>query len=278
MIARAGNLLAIAFIHAGAAIALVRGGTAELYALAAALFVLRMFVITAGYHRYFAHKSFHTSRAMQLVLALLGITCVQKGPIWWAAVHRAHHAHADEDGDPHSPVHQGFWGAHLAWWMGREHEDIRAKLVPDLLAVPELRVIDRFHALGSVALVGLLALGGGLDGVLFGYCLSTVVLHHVVFSINSVTHLWGARGYETRDHSRNVPWLGLLGLGEGWHNNHHAVPGSARFGHEPWQIDLGWLGLRALAAVGLVWNLKGLPAHHGARAGARRVASLGTDP
>jgi stearoyl-CoA desaturase (delta-9 desaturase) len=255
---RAANMLGILLIHIGAVVAIARGGSLRMFALAAALFAVRMIGITVCYHRCLAHRAFDTSRVMRCLFALLGTTCVQKGPIWWVSMHRAHHKNADRPDDPHSPHNHGggFWTAHLLWWMRPDHEAVRAELVRDLLKYPELRFLDRWHFLGSLVPIFALAATLGWDGVLFGYALSTVLLHHVVFSINSVTHLWGSRPYATHDESRNVALLGILGLGEGWHNNHHAFPRCARFGHRVWQLDVGWLVIRALAALGLVWNVR----------------------
>ena len=236
------------------------------------LFALRMFAVTAFYHRYFSHRAFRTSRATQFAFALLGATAAQRGPLWWASHHRHHHAHADRLEDSHSPVVHGFLRSHVGWFLDQRNFATRLSLVPDLARYPELRWLDRFDVLMPVLLgLGLYALGHGLqawapelgtDGLqlfVWGFCVSTVLLHHATFTVNSLAHRFGIRRYATRDDSRNNFWLALLTMGEGWHNNHHHFPGSARQGFHWWEIDLSYYGLRLLAAIGLVWDLRPVP-------------------
>ncbi len=238
----------------------------------ALLFALRMFAVTAFYHRYFSHRAFRTSRATQFAFALLGATAAQRGPLWWASHHRHHHAHADRLEDSHSPVVHGFLRSHVGWFLDQRNFATRLNLVPDLARYPELRWLDRFDVLMPALLgVGLYALGHGLqawapelgtDGLqlfVWGFCVSTVLLHHATFTVNSLAHRFGSRRYATRDDSRNNFWLALLTMGEGWHNNHHHFPGSARQGFHWWEIDLSYYGLRLLAAIGLVWDLRPVP-------------------
>ena len=240
--------------------------------VAALLFALRMFAITGFYHRYFSHRAFRTSRAMQLLFALLGASAVQRGPLWWAAHHRRHHRHSDEAPDAHSPELDGFWWSHVGWLLARENYRTRLEEVRDLARFPELRFLDRFDALVPLASIAAsYALGAalarfapdlGTDGpqmLVWGFVVSTVALYHGTFAINSIAHRFGTRPYATRDQSRNNALLALLTLGEGWHNNHHRYPGAARQGFRWWELDLSWLGLRALAALGLVWDLKPVP-------------------
>jgi stearoyl-CoA desaturase (delta-9 desaturase) len=249
------------------------GVSATALAVAAALYVLRMFAITAFYHRYFSHRAFKTSRPMQFLFALLGASAAQRGPLWWASQHRHHHLHADDEHDAHSPRHRGLLWAHVIWFLTRANFRTRKELVPDLMRYPELRFLDRFDALVPLLLAGVLfglgellathARALGTDGpqlVVWGFAVSTVVLYHATFTINSLAHRFGTRRYATRDDSRNNVWLALLTLGEGWHNNHHHYPGSARQGFYWWEIDLTYYGLRVLAALGLVWQLKLVPA------------------
>jgi stearoyl-CoA desaturase (delta-9 desaturase) len=249
------------------------GVSATALAVAAALYVLRMFAITAFYHRYFSHRAFQISRPMQFLFALLGASAAQRGPLWWASQHRHHHLHADDEHDVHSPRHRGFLWAHVIWFLTRANFRTRKELVPDLMCYPELRFLDRFDVLVPLLLAGMLfGLGEllathapalGTDGpqlVVWGFAVSTVVLYHATFTINSLAHRFGTRRYATRDDSRNNVWLALLTLGEGWHNNHHHYPGSARQGFYWWEIDLTYYGLRVLAALGLVWQLKLVPA------------------
>ncbi|WP_437490417.1 acyl-CoA desaturase [Sorangium sp. So ce1014] len=255
------NVLGIAAIHAGAVLALVRGVTWELAALAAVAYLIRLFAMMAGYHRYFSHRTFKTSRAFQFLLALVATTAAQKGPLWWASTHRVHHKYSDTDRDVHSPTRRSFWHAHMGWWMGREHEATDLSLIADFARYPELRWLDRWHALSIVAMVAALLIFGGLDVGLWGYCVSTCLLHHVIYAINSVAHVSGSRRYATTDTSRNNPLLGVLCLGEGWHNNHHHYQSSARQGFFWWEIDMTYYGLKALEKIGLVWDVRGVPEH-----------------
>ncbi|WP_425598804.1 acyl-CoA desaturase [Dyella acidiphila] len=242
-------------------------------AVAASLYALRMFALTGFYHRYFSHRAFQTSRAVQFTFALIGAACVQRGPLWWAAHHRNHHRHADTQLDPHSPTVFGFLWSHMGWFLTPRafHTDLAR--VPDLSRYPELRWLDRYDTAVPVALAVLLYLFGALlhryaptfgtsggQMLTWGFFISTVVLFHATVTINSLAHRFGSRRFDTRDDSRNNVWLALITFGEGWHNNHHFYPGSARQGFRWWEIDLTWYGLRLLAALGLVWNLKPVPA------------------
>ena len=240
-------------------------------AVAAGYYVVRMFAITAFYHRYFSHRSFATSRLMQFLFAALGSTAIQRGPIWWASHHRAHHRHSDGEGDVHSPNRDGFLWSHVGWILALENFKPRLDLVPDLVRFRELRWLDRFDVviplLSIPALyylgVGLEALGFATTGfqvLVWGFCVSTVVTYHVTFSINSVAHRIGSRPYATSDRSRNNLLLSLLTFGEGWHNNHHRYQASVRQGFRWWEIDLTYYVLRLMAALGLVWRLNPVPA------------------
>jgi stearoyl-CoA desaturase (Delta-9 desaturase) len=252
--------------------------------VAVALYVVRMFAITAFYHRYFSHRTFRTSRPLQFLFALVGASSVQRGPLWWAAHHRSHHRHADTPADPHSPRH-GFWRSHVGWFLTRAGFGTDWSRIPDLAKYPELRWLDRYDTLVPVALaVALYALGAmlqrwapglGTSGpqlLVWGFFVSTVALFHATVTINSLAHRFGSRRFDTGDDSRNNAWLALLTFGEGWHNNHHFFPGSARQGFRWWELDLTWYGLRAMAALGLVRDLKPVPAwvHVHARDGGRR--------
>ena len=228
--------------------------------VAAALYVLRLVAITGFYHRYFSHRTFRTSRAIQFVFAVLGTMAVQRGPLWWAAHHRHHHAHADEENDSHSPTQHGFWWSHVGWFMNRSNFRTRSELIQDLTRYPELRWLDRFDIVPPIALAVLLYVCGGAQLLIWGFFISTVLLHHVTFTVNSLAHRFGRRRYATSDDSRNNWWIALLPFGEGWHNNHHHFPGSVRQGFYWWEIDLTYYLLRAMAACGLVWDLKSVPA------------------
>jgi stearoyl-CoA desaturase (delta-9 desaturase) len=238
---------------------------------ALALYAVRMFAITGFYHRYFAHKAFKTSRPVQFVFAVLGAASVQRGPLWWAAHHRHHHRHADTDLDIHSPRH-GFFRSHMGWFLTRRGFGTNFDSIKDIAKYPELRLLDRFDILVPVLLAGgLFALGSWLESahpqlgtsgpqlLVWGFFVSTIVLFHVTVTINSLAHRWGTRRFDTRDDSRNNALLALLTFGEGWHNNHHHYPGSARQGFAWWELDLTYLGLRAMAALGLVHDLRPVP-------------------
>jgi stearoyl-CoA desaturase (delta-9 desaturase) len=184
---------------------------------------------------------------------------VQRGPLWWASHHRHHHAHADRQQDAHSARRHGFASSHLGWFLSPANFPTRAERVRDLSRYPELRLLDRFDVAVPVALAaGLLLID--LQMFIWGFCISTVVLYHATFTINSLAHRFGSRRYATNDDSRNNWWLALLTFGEGWHNNHHYHPRAARQGFYWWEIDLTWYGLRLLAALGLIWNLRPVPA------------------
>lgn len=247
-------------IHAGCLLVPWVGVSAGAVGVAVALYALRMFAITAFYHRYFSHQAFRTGRVVQFAFALLGASAAQRGPLWWASHHRHHHVHADEPADSHSALRHGFVWSHLGWFMARENFAVREDLVRSLARYPELRFLDRWDALVPLLLIAALWAAGGAQWVVWGFCVSTVALYHATFSINSLAHRWGSRRYATRDASRNNWWLALLTFGEGWHNNHHHYPAAARQGFFWWELDLTWWGLRALAALGLVRDLKAVPA------------------
>jgi stearoyl-CoA desaturase (Delta-9 desaturase) len=247
-------------IHAGCLGVFWVGANATAVGLATVLFAVRMFAVTAFYHRYFSHRAFRTSRAMQFLFALLGASAVQRGPLWWASHHRHHHAHADRPADAHSASQHGLAWSHAGWFLSRANFSTRHELVRDLARYPELRLLDRFDVLVPALFAAALYAAGGLEFLVWGFCVSTVALWHATFTINSLAHRFGRRRYATRDGSRNNLWLALLTFGEGWHNNHHHFPGAARQGFYWWEVDLAWYGLKLLAATGLVWDLRPVPA------------------
>lgn len=271
--------LPFALLHAGCLGVLWTGVSPVALGVAAALYAVRMFALTGFYHRYFSHRTFRTSRGMQLVFAVLGASCAQRGPLWWAAHHRHHHRHADDEQDLHSPARHGFWWSHMGWFLTQRAFATDMARVPDLRRYPELRWLDRFDVAAPLALaLGCYALGAvlqrhapglGTSGpqmLVWGFFISTLVLFHATVTINSLAHRYGKRRYDTSDDSRNNGWLALLTFGEGWHNNHHFYPGSARQGFRAREIDITWYGLRLLAAAGLIWDLKPVPAWVLARA------------
>ncbi len=239
------------------------------FIFAIALYVIRMFAITGFYHRYFSHRTFKTSRFFQFVLAILGTTAVQRGPLWWASHHRQHHVKSDEVDDAHSPVQHGFLWSHLGWFLSNKHFATRTQRVKELAKFSELRLLDRFDVVVPFILALSIYLTGnwlendypnlntnGLQLLVWGFAISTVVLYHATFTVNSLAHLWGKRRYATRDQSRNNLWIAVLTLGEGWHNNHHHYPGSARQGFYWWEIDITYYGLKLLAFCGLIWDIR----------------------
>jgi len=240
--------------------------------VALALYAVRMFAITGFYHRYFSHKAFKTSRAVQFFFALVGSSSVQRGPLWWAAHHRNHHRHSDTELDVHSPVTRSFFWSHMGWFLTKHGFRTDHTVIRDLEKFPELRWLDRYDILVPIALAtGLYLLGGWLEGahpqlgtsgpqlLIWGFFVSTIVLFHITVTINSVAHRWGRRRYATNDHSRNNWLLAVLTFGEGWHNNHHHFPGAARQGFFWWEVDVTWYVLRVLSWLGLVWDLKSVP-------------------
>ena len=243
-------------------------------AVAALTYLARMFFITAFFHRYFSHRAFRVSRIVQFVMAVLGCTAGQRGPLWWAGHHREHHVNADTARDPHSPAHRGFLFSHTLWFLTRGAFCAPTQRVRDWLRFPELRWLERFDWVPFVALAAACwGLGSWLERsapqlgtsgaqmLVSGFFISTVALYHATYTINSLAHRYGRRRYPTRDDSRNNLWLALITLGEGWHNNHHYYPASARQGFFWWEFDASWLMLRVMQAVGLVHDLRPVPAH-----------------
>ena len=245
---------------------------AALLAMLAA-YALRMFAITGFYHRYFSHKTFRTHLWMETTFAFIGASSAQRGPLWWASHHRHHHRHSDTELDLHSPRH-GFWRSHMAWFLGQDAFATDYGLIRDFADRPALRWLNRFDVVAPASLaLAMYLLGTALERwmpalgtsgpqmLVWGFVLSTVLLFHVTVSINSLAHVWGSRRYDTADDSRNNPLLAILTFGEGWHNNHHHYPNSVRQGFFWWELDLTYIGLRALQALGLAWDLKPVPRH-----------------
>jgi stearoyl-CoA desaturase (delta-9 desaturase) len=238
-----------------------------------ALYFIRMFAITGGYHRYFSHRSYKTGRVFQFVMGFVGASAAQKGPLWWAAHHRHHHRHSDKPEDLHSPIVSGLWWSHVGWVLSPKHLETDTDAVKDLAKFRELRWLNEHHHIAPVSLaVATFFLGVALNALfpslgttgfqmlVWGFFVSTVLTYHATFCINSLTHLIGSRRFKTTDDSRNSLTLALITMGEGWHNNHHRYPGSERQGFYWWEIDLTHYGLTALSWCGLVWDLRGPPA------------------
>lgn len=259
-------------MHLGAAAALLTGFSWAAAAACLATLVVRLFGITAGYHRYLSHRSYRTGRVFQFFLAFLGAAAGQNGPLWWVSHHRIHHAHADTEKDVHPPGVRGLWWAHAGWIMARRYKGYDASKVQDLREFPELRWLERYHMVAPLSLaVAVFALGAwlarahpglgtsGLQMLGWGFFISTVLLYHVTFLVNSISHTFGSRRFETDDESRNNWWVALLTLGEGWHNNHHRAPSSERQGFYWWELDPTHYMLRTLSWTGLVRDLRDPP-------------------
>lgn len=240
------------------------------------LYTITTLGITVGFHRMFTHRALQAGGVVRFLLAATGSMSGQGPVIEWCAMHREHHKHADRDGDPHSPhLHgegfsgmlRGMWHAHMGWLFSDEPADI-SRSVPDLVADPILRFVDRFfwvYMVGGWLLAGIiggLITGtwmGALTGFLWGGLIRQLALHHTTWSVNSICHIWGSRPFQSTDQSRNNALFGVLTFGEGWHNNHHAFPTSARHGLKWWQLDISWMFIYALKSVGLVWNVRLVP-------------------
>jgi stearoyl-CoA desaturase (Delta-9 desaturase) len=260
-------------LHLGCLGVLWTGASAFAVGTAVVLYFARMAAVTGIYHRYFSHKTYSTSRPMQFVLALIGGTAVQRGPLWWAYHHRHHHQHSDEAEDAHSPHVHGFWWSHIGWITSRRNFPTDYSKVRDLGRYPELVFLNRFDAIVPVAFaLAVWGLGAFLEThapglgtnrwqmLVWGFFISTTVLFHGTSCINSMAHLMGKRRYRTQDDSRNSWILAFVTLGEGWHNNHHRYQGAARNGFFWWEIDITYYLLRGLSSTRLIWGLKAVPA------------------
>ena len=260
------------FLHIGCLAVFWVGINTTVVVAALLLYLIRMFAITGFYHRYFSHRTFKTSRLGQFFFAVLGNSSMQRGPLWWAATHRHHHKHSDEEVDVHSPVHHGFAWSHIGWLTSMKNFPTAYESIPDLKKYPELVFINRFDQIVPL-LYGLTMLGIGAFlenfapslGVTIGqffvwtFFISTTVLLHGTLFINSLAHVWGKRRYKTDDDSRNSLALAIITLGEGWHNNHHRYPHSARQGFRPCEIDVTYFGLKILSWLGIIWDLRPVP-------------------
>jgi stearoyl-CoA desaturase (delta-9 desaturase) len=268
--------VAFAVVHLIPLAAIWTGATLFDWIVCGFLYVFRMFWVTGGYHRYFAHKSYKTSRWFQFVIAFMAETSAQKGILWWAAHHRHHHRYSDTPADPHSMKIYGFWYSHVGWIVGPDFKETDFKTIGDYAKYPELVWLNKHYLVAPVSLavivtaLGAIVNGGsitlmftsaGLSTLFIGFFLSTVLLYHGTFSINSIMHKFGKQRYETGEESKNSLWLALLTLGEGWHNNHHYYETASRQGFFWWEIDITWYFLKGLSALGLIWDLKGVPKH-----------------
>jgi stearoyl-CoA desaturase (delta-9 desaturase) len=242
-------------------------------ALFLGMYIVTAIGITVGYHRYFTHRSFQTNRIVQALLAIFGAMALEGPVLKWVAMHRCHHQHSDREGDPHSPhehgqgvlgVLQGLWHAHVGWVFTGDPVNLQ-RYVPDLNSDRMLLVISKLWLLWVIlglliptVLGGLITMTwtGALLGLIWGGLARIFVVHHVTWSVNSVCHIWGSRPFRSHDHSRNNFLFGVLALGEGWHNNHHAFPTSARHGLRWWEFDISYIIIKTMSWVGLAWDIK----------------------
>jgi stearoyl-CoA desaturase (delta-9 desaturase) len=262
------------FMHLACLLVIWTGVSVVAVSVCLTLYVVRMFAITAGFHRLFAHRSYKTGRIFQFLIAFAGTASYQKGPLWWSAHHRRHHLHTDTERDPHSPITRTLWESHVGWFLTRESQATDRKLISNLLKYRDLRLLDRFYSLPPFILaVSAFLLGAALERyapglgtsgwqmLVWGFFVSTVLLYHGTFTVNSLAHIFGSRRFATVDNSRNNLFVALITLGEGWHNNHHHYPSSERQGLYWWEIDVSHYTLRALSWVGVVWDLRTPPSH-----------------
>jgi stearoyl-CoA desaturase (delta-9 desaturase) len=268
------RLLPFIIIHAGCFAVIWVGFSWFALAAAVLLYFARMFAITAFYHRYFSHRTFRTSRFVQFIFAVWGNTAMQRGPLWWAAHHRHHHQHSDDHPDVHSPTLKGFLWSHIGWITSPKNFPTDYSRVKDFMKHREIVFLNRHDVLVPVLYgISLWLVGWALQtwapglgtsgGQLFvwGFFISTVALMHGTFFINSLAHVFGKRRFKTEDTSRNSLFLALLTLGEGWHNNHHRYMHSAKQGFYWWEIDISYYMLKLFSWMGLIWDLRPVPAH-----------------
>jgi len=270
-----GTSIAMVAFHVGAVAAFFFWDPGAVLVAALLYYVSLSWGIGMGYHRLLTHRGYKTPRWLEYVLTVCGMLALEGGPIFWVSTHRIHHQHSDHDGDPHTPREGTFW-AHIGWVLsGRSlhHDaDMLSRYAPDLAKDPVHVALTRWHWVPQVV-VGLLLLAlGGLPYLLWGTFFRTVFGLHATWLVNSASHLWGSRRFQTRDDSRNNWWVALLSWGEGWHNNHHAHPVSARHGLAWYELDMNYLAIRLLAMLGLAWDIK-VARLDGDRAGEARAAA-----
>ena len=246
-------------VHLACGLVFVVGASRVATAVALLTGAVQLFGITAGFHRLLAHRSFKTSRAFQFVLAFVAQTSAQRGALWWAAHHRNHHLYSDQPQDIHSPVQDGFWYSHVLWLFDTGVPATDYRNIPDLARYPELRFLNKYYLLPPILLGALVFLTLGASGLFFGFFVSTVLLWHGTFTINSLSHVFGGRRYATSDDSRNNWLLAIVTMGEGWHNNHHRFSSSTRQGFYWYEYDFTFYILKLLSWMGLVWQLRPVP-------------------
>ena len=255
-----GNSIPFFVVHALALAApFVVGISWKLVGLALLCYYARMAATTIGYHRYFSHRTFKTSRVFQFLLAFAAQTSSQKGVLWWAAHHRDHHRYSDMPGDIHSPK-QGFWRSHVTWILSRRYTGTDEAKIKDFARYPELRWLNKYHLVPPVLFAVALSVVGGMPALFWGFFVSTVLLWHGTFLVNSLNHIWGSRRYATTDTSRNNAFIALFTMGEGWHNNHHHFMSSANQGFFWWEFDPSFYLIRLFEKLGLIHDVRTPPA------------------
>jgi stearoyl-CoA desaturase (delta-9 desaturase) len=260
------------FMHLACLLAIWTGASAVAVSVCVALYIVRMFAITAGFHRLFAHRTYKTGRAVQFLMAFTGTASYQKGPLWWASHHRRHHLYTDTERDLHSPIAYTLWRSHVGWFLLRDSQTTDFKLVSNLVKFRDMRWLDRYYHVPPIILAASMFLLGSLleryapglgttgwQMLVWGFFISTVILYHGTFTVNSLAHVFGSRRFDTQDGSRNNWFVALITLGEGWHNNHHHYPSSERQGFYWWEVDMSHYALRALSWLGVVWELRAPP-------------------
>ncbi len=261
-----------ALIHLGCLLVIWVGFSWVALLMAFTLFLIRGVSISAFYHRYFSHRAFKTSRVCQFIFAVMGAMAMQKGPLWWVSYHRNHHEYPDQAQDVHSPVVHGFFWSHIGWILSNKNFFYDHNKVKDLMRFPELILVERFYFFIPLVLALALYLFGlalqhsfpslgtsGWQMVVWGFFISTIVLFHTTAAVNSLTHQFGHRPFVTKDNSRNNAWLALITWGEGWHNNHHYFPASARIGFKWWEVDITYYFLKLMEKMGIIWDLRAPP-------------------
>jgi stearoyl-CoA desaturase (Delta-9 desaturase) len=220
--------------------------------------------ISMGYHRLHTHRSYKLPRALEYFLALCGTLSLEGGPIFWVATHRIHHQYSDKPGDPHSP-RDGAWWSHIGWLLTGESKHNNTKLMskyaPDLAKDRFYTTLNTYHWVPILVVSALLLIFGGLPMLLWATCMRLTFGLHATWTVNSITHMWGSRRFHTRDDSRNNVLIALLTFGEGWHNNHHAHPTSARHGLAWYEIDFSWIQISILKAFGIATGVKVAKVH-----------------
>ena len=253
-------VIPFALVHLACFAVIWTGFQASDLMLCGVLYAIRMFAITGGYHRYFSHRSFKTSRVFQFLLAFVAQSSAQQGALWWAAHHRKHHKYSDTPQDVHSPLQHGFWFAHFGWIFSPTKSEADYNLIKDFMKFPELVWLNKYKHVPAALLGVGVWLVSGWSGLVVGFFISTMLLFHCTFAINSLAHLIGRQSYVTGDDSRNNWFLALITFGEGWHNNHHYFQSSTRQGFHWWQIDFTYYVLKLLAFFRIVWDLHAPPA------------------